>query len=148
MSIEFIQRYWLIGFIMVAAIMYAFGLAAYRVQEDAKRRGLGKAAVTFWSVSVVFFGPIFLPLYLMFRTRAVFAGGKRDESGRVPYRLCPHCGAENPAEERVCARCHKRMDIDLPSVGKKACPYCGAQNPIEAARCSACGQVIGYRDEE
>ena len=146
MSVESIERWWKVAFAVLAICMYAFGYAAYRVQQDARQRGLGKAAVTFWSVGVVFFGPIFLPLYAFFRSRAVFAGGRADEGRRAPYRLCPHCGAENPLEERVCVRCHKRVDIDLPSMGKKSCPFCGVMNPVEASRCSVCGQVIGYEE--
>ncbi len=148
MSIEFIQRWWLYFFIAFALLMYAFAFLGFRVQGDAKRRGLAPPAVTFWSVAVIFFGPIFFPLYLMFRARAVFAGGERDETGKVPYKLCPHCGEENPADERVCKKCRKRMDSEAATMGQKACPYCGTMNPVEATRCSSCDQVIGYVENE
>ena len=119
MPVEFIQRWWLVMFIMFGVLMYAFAYSGYLVQEDAKKRGLGKPAVTFWSFSVVFFGPIFLPLYLMFRARAVFAGSEREKSDTKPYRLCPHCGEENEEKARVCRKCHKTMDSTVLAGGKK-----------------------------
>ncbi|HDS29660.1 MAG TPA: hypothetical protein ENN67_01315, partial [Firmicutes bacterium] len=128
--------------------MYTFAYLGYLVQEDAKKRGLGKPAVAFWSISVVFFGPIFLPLYLIFRSHAIFApveGGRKDKDA---YLLCPHCGAENPLSEKICKKCHKHMDYEISAVGKKNCPYCGAMNPVEASRCIACDQVIGYVDDD
>jgi hypothetical protein len=148
MQADLVQRWWLYIYIAFGVYMYIFAYMGYLVQEDTKKRGLGKPAVTFWSVSVVFFGPIFLPLYLIFRSRAVFAGGVRDDGGGTPYRLCPYCGTENPADEKICKKCHKRMDSELAAMGKKACPYCGAMNPVEAVRCAACDQVIGFVDEE
>ena len=128
--------------------MYTSAYAGYLVQQDARKRGLGKASVTFWSVGTVFFGPIFYPLYLMFRARAVFAGGQREEEERAAFRLCPHCGTENQVDESICKKCHRRVDTDLPFQGLKQCPYCGATNPVEGSRCTACGQVIGQDDEE
>lgn len=148
MPVELIQRWWLWGFILLAILMYFFAYAGYRVQEDAKKRGLGKPAVTFWSISVVFFGPLFLPLYLMFRSRAVFAGRSQEDESKARFRLCPHCGTENPAGERVCRQCRRMMDSAPESVGKKICPYCGAENPVEARRCRVCDQVIGYAETD
>jgi len=148
MPVESIQRWWLWGFILLAIVMYFFAYAGYRVQEDAKKRGLGKPAVTFWSVSTVFFGFLFLPLYLMFRSRAVFAVKPLEDESARKYRLCPHCGEQNPEGEKVCRKCHRLMDSEISAVGKKNCPYCGAENPVEARRCHACDQVIGYIDTE
>jgi len=148
MSVEFIQHWWLTFFIIFALVMYFFAFASYRVQEDARKRGLGRAAVTFWSISVVFFGPIFLPLYLVFRTRAVFARGARSADDRDRYSLCPHCGEENPIDEKVCKRCHRLLGVLASTLGRKLCPYCGAENPVEANRCKGCDQVIGFADTD
>lgn len=144
---QFIQKWWLLVFLIAAVLMYFFAWAGYRVQEDAKKRGLGQSAVTFWSVSVVFFGPIFLPLYLMFRSRAVFAtGADSAHQEETRYKLCPHCGAENPVGEKICNECHKPLDSLTASLGEKACNYCGTMNPVDATRCVNCDQVIGYTD--
>lgn len=148
MSFEFIQRWWLILFIGFALYMYCFAFSGWRVQQDAKKRGLGKAAVTFWSVGTVFFGPIFLPLYLIFRARAVFAVKPGEESGDEHYRLCPHCGARNPEKEKVCVECRKLLDVEGGAIGEKSCPYCGAMSPVEARRCKSCDQVIGYAESD
>ena len=148
MSIDSIVRWWPIVFAVFAAIMYSSALVGYRVQEDARKRRLGKAAVTFWSVGVVFFGIIFLPLYLMFRSRAVFAAGKPDETDRVPFRLCPYCGEENTLKDQLCRKCHRRIEPGQPLQGSKQCPYCGTMNPVDASRCSNCDQVIGTDVED
>ncbi len=148
MPYEFIERWWLVMFIAFCVLMYAFAYSGYLVQEDAKKRGLGKPAVTFWSFTVVFFGPIFLPLYLMFRARAVFASIEGDKIETRPFRLCPHCGEENEEKAGVCRKCHKRIDSAEQAGGKKDCPYCGAMNPVESTRCAACDQVIGYIEDD
>jgi uncharacterized Zn-finger protein len=148
MNAEFIQKYWLIGFFILAIIFYIFGFAGYLVQEDAKKRGMNLAAVTFWSVGTVFLGLLFLPLYLLFRSSAIFTSDIQEEAKKPDIIiLCPHCGTENPHDQKICLGCKRRMDIDLPSMGKKACPYCGTENNVEADRCSECGQVIGFADE-
>lgn len=148
MPVELIQRWWLPFLICFAVAWYIFGFASYRVQQDARKRGLGRAAVIFWSVSVFFFGPIFLPLYLIFRSRAVFAVEPGKESEYEHFRLCPHCGEKNPDRERVCKACHKIMDMPVAMVGEKDCPYCSAKNPVEARRCKSCDQIIGYIESE
>ncbi len=148
MSPEFIQRYWLTGFIILAAIMYFFAYAGYRVQQDAKKKGLGKAAVTFWSVSVVFFGLIFLPIYFIFRSRSVFATEVKEEEKQDRYKLCPHCGERNPVDGSLCGKCRKPLDSAISATGSKTCPYCGADNPVEARRCKSCDQVIGYAETD
>lgn len=148
MSVEIIQRWWLLGFAILALLMYFFGYAGYMVQNDAKKRGLGKAAVTFWSVGVVFFGPIFLPLYLIFRSKVVFVGAANPETERKQYKLCPHCGEENAMDEQVCRKCRKYLDTVLMPQGTKTCPYCGTTNPVENARCLNCQQLIGIEEEE
>jgi ribosomal protein L40E len=148
MTPQFIEHWFLPAFITFAFIMYSSAFAGYRIQQDAKKRGLSKASVTFWSVGTVFFGPIFLPLYLMFRARAVFAGGKGEEPAREAYRLCPNCGTENPLDRTTCKKCRRRFDTDKPMQGTKQCPYCGATNPVEGSRCTNCEQVIGLDDEE
>ena len=144
MLYEAIQRFWLTGFIALAAVMYFFAFAGWKVQEDARKLGLGRAAVTFWSVSVVFFGLIFLPLYLVFRSRAVFAGKPKEERKDGRYKLCPHCGEENPFSEKVCKTCRRLLDSMESALGTKMCPYCGAENPIESQRCRKCDQMIGF----
>jgi ribosomal protein L40E len=148
MSYEFIRHHWLAGFIILAVFFYFFAVAGYRVQEDAKKRGMGIAAVTFWSFCVVFFGPIFLPLYLIFRARSVFAATQEEKEKAERYRLCPHCGTQNPADAKVCEKCHKVLDSLEAAMGKKICPECGAENPVEAYRCKVCSQVIGYIDTD
>jgi ribosomal protein L40E len=148
MSPEFIERWWLIAFLIFAAIFYAFGYAGHHVQQDARKRGLGKAAVTFWSVSVVFFGPLFLPLYMIFRSRAIFATGARTDSGSRRYKLCNHCGSENKLDEKICQKCHKVLDSLVSSLGEKECTHCGVMNPVDARRCRSCDQIIGYIDTD
>lgn len=147
MPVEFIQRSWLFFFFAFAIYMYLFAFAGWHVQEDARKRGLGKAAVTFWSVGTVFFGPIFVPLYLFFKARAVFAVKPGEKESDEHYRLCPHCGAKNPENEKVCRECKKLLDSMAGAVGEKSCPYCGAMNPVEARRCKSCDQVIGYAED-
>jgi len=144
MSPEFFQKYWKIIFAIFALLWYFFGVMSYQVQGDARKRGLSKAAVTFWSVSVVFFGPIFLPLYYIFRSNAIFAAREGKETGSKRYSLCPHCGEKNPIDKSTCQKCGKPMDPNVPTVGTKGCPYCGAINPVNADRCSSCDQVIGF----
>lgn len=135
-------------FIILGVVFYFFAWAGYRVQEDAKKRGLGIAAVTFWSVSVVFFGLIFLPLYIVFRARSVFATKPDDVVIQGRYRLCPHCGRKNEPEAKICSECHRIIDSPEASFGKKICPECGSENPVEARRCKVCDQVIGYIDDD
>jgi len=145
---EFFQRYWKFLFVIFALAWYFFGIMAYRVQEDAKKRGMAKAAVTFWSVSVVFFGPIFLPLYYIFRSKAVFAASEEEKTSDRKFTLCPHCGESNPDNRTTCVKCKKPLDASIPTVGTKRCPYCDAENPIDARRCSSCDQTIGYMSED
>jgi hypothetical protein len=147
-TVQFVQHWFLPAFIAFAVIMYASAYAGYRIQEDAKNRGLGKAAVTFWSVSVVFFALIALPLYLMFRNRAVFAGGQPAETASAKKELCPHCGEENVAGQQTCSKCHKFMDEKLALLGHKQCPYCGTTNVVDASRCSRCEQLIGIENDD
>ena len=129
--------------------MYFFAIAGYLVQEDSKKRGMNRTAIMFWSVAVVFFGLIFLPLYLLLRSRAVFAGDVELSGSESQIMiLCPHCGERNPRSGKICSSCYKRMDIDAPSIGEKSCPFCGAMNPVESERCAGCGQVIGYIDRK
>jgi ribosomal protein L40E len=149
MTSDLVQKWFLPVFITFAVVMYTSAFAGYKIQEDAKKRGLSKASVMFWSVGSVFFGLIFVPLYIMFRARAVFAGGKVDErTGQIPTRLCPHCGQDNPSDEKVCRKCKRRVDSDIPLQGTKQCPYCNAENPVAASRCSKCEQVIGTDVED
>jgi hypothetical protein len=145
---DFVQQWFVPAFIAFAMIMYASGIAGYRVQRDASSRGLGKAAVTFWSVAVIFFGPVFLPLYLIFRARAVFAGANTPEPVVDHQLLCPHCGEKNPADQQTCSACHKYLNENVSLVGEKQCPYCGRMNRVDASRCSNCDQLIGKMDEE
>jgi hypothetical protein len=146
-TVQFVQHWFLPAFITFAILMYAQAIAGFRVQEDTKKRGLGKAAVTFWSVSVVFFGIIFLPLYLMFRSRSVFAGGEGKETEKQIFKLCPHFGDANQLDNTTCGRCHKFLDEHQSLVGEKQCPYCGAANQVDAARCRNCDQIIGIDNE-
>jgi len=150
MSYEFIRQYWLVAFIILALVFYFFAYAGYLVQQDAKKRGMGIAAVTFWSFTVVFFGFIFLPLYLIFRARSLFAVTEEEKDKVERYRLCPHCGHENPSDAKICDKCHKILDSLGASLGKKICPECGAENPVEGYRCKVCDQVISFieTDEE
>jgi ribosomal protein L40E len=148
MPVEFIQRSWLTIFIVCAALFYFFAYAGWRVQQDARKRGLGLAAVTFWSVSVVFFGIIFLPLYLVFRSRSVFATKPDDVQIQGRFKLCPHCGQQNQPDSKICRKCHRIIDSPEVAMGKKTCPECGAENPVEARRCKVCDQVIGYIDDD
>jgi len=144
MSADYFQQYWMTIFAIFAAVWYFFGVMAYRVQEDAKKRGLSRTAVTFWSVSIVFFGPIFLPLYFIFRSNAIFTAKEGETPLNIKYILCPHCGESNTSERTSCAKCNKQLDEGIPAVGTKACPYCGAENSVDAGRCVSCDQVIGY----
>jgi hypothetical protein len=128
--------------------MYVSAYAGYLVQADTRKRGLGIAAVTFWSVSVVFFGIVFIPLYLIFRSRSVFAGGKLQEVEDRSIRLCPHCGESNPSEQQTCGKCHKFLDENLSLIGEKQCPYCGKMNPVDTSRCKSCDQLVGIDSDE
>jgi predicted RNA-binding Zn-ribbon protein involved in translation (DUF1610 family) len=148
MTTDFVLRWWLPAYIIFAVIMYVSAFAGWRIQGDARRRGLSKAAVTFWSVSAVFFGLIFVPLYLIFRARAVTVGSAPEPEPRSPLRLCPHCGQENPPDSNTCSKCRKNLDLVMTSLGQKQCPYCGRMNPVEASRCANCRQAIGLEDED
>lgn len=45
---------------------------------------------------------------------------------RLPTVTCPHCGAQNPADEPVCTQCGARLYHAVPGIGQ---PPFGAQQP-------------------
>ncbi|MFQ6033454.1 MAG: cytochrome c biogenesis protein ResB, partial [Candidatus Bipolaricaulia bacterium] len=52
--------------------------------------------------------------------------------------LCPHCGAEVPAESRFCPHCGER----LASEERPTCPHCGAEVPTGSRFCPHCGGAL------
>jgi ribosomal protein L40E len=66
------------------------------------------------------------------------------------YFICESCGAEVPADAKVCARCGVSFDaveaevvhvdgsVDV-STETFECSECGAEVPVNAKRCPKCG---------
>jgi len=125
--------------------MYLVGYIAWRVQNDALKRGYNRTAAAFWSVAVLFFPPVMLPLYIIFRRKAEPEAANEsaiNKARRSLYITCPHCGEENPPELMRCQKCEKPLVGEGKAIGRKACPYCGDLNDVNAVYCANCKQKI------
>jgi len=136
-------KFW-IYFGIFAACWYFLGFIGWRVQKDVLRRGYGGAAANFWGLGVIFFAPIVLPLYIVFRR--ISPGYVTEELKPGQQTICPHCGEANPKDAELCERCHKRIDIDIPEMGEKQCPNCSHMNPVTAEYCEKCDERISFKD--
>ena len=124
-----------------AISMYLVGYIAWRVQNDALKRGYSSITATFWSLGVIFMAPIMLPLYILLREKSEPKEIELDEVEQARRRLfitCPHCGEENPPELIKCQKCERALVGEGKAIGTKACPYCGEQNDINAVYCANC----------
>jgi len=125
--------------------MYLVGYIAWRVQNDALKRGYNSTSAAFWSIAVFFFPPIMLPLYIIFRKKAEPEAVKEsaiEKARKSLYITCPYCGEENPPELTRCQKCEKALIGEGKSIGRKACPYCGDLNDVNAVYCANCKQKI------
>ena len=128
-----------------AITMYLVGIIAWRVQNDALKRGYSGTMATFWSLGVFFFAPLMLPLYIILRDKSAPREKKDDpvKTAREKLNLvCPHCGEENPPENSYCVKCRKSLAGEGKAIGTKACQYCGEHNDINAVYCSNCKQLL------
>ncbi len=81
-------------------------LVAWWVASDAARRGYSKGAVIGWFLGVWFLLIVFLPLYLILRSKAP-KSTQTDEEEKIT-KVCPYCGR-------------------LYQGNPQFCPYCGGQ---------------------
>lgn len=126
-----------------AISMYLVGFIAWKVQNDALKRGYSSITASFWSLSVLFMAPIMLPLYILLREKSAPKDIEPNEVEKARRRLfiiCPHCGEENPPELARCQKCERSLVSEGKAIGTKACPYCGEQNDINAVYCANCKQ--------
>lgn len=68
------------------------------------------------------------------------------QSADSAQRLCPACGARNPANAAFCYACGKQLAQQAPSSQADGtfCQNCGTKNPANAAFCYGCGAKL-YR---
>ena len=68
------------------------------------------------------------------------------QSADPAQRLCPACGAHNPANAAFCYACGKQLAQQAPSSQADGtfCQNCGTKNPANAAFCYGCGARL-YR---
>jgi ribosomal protein L40E len=137
------KLFWIL-FGTFAFCWYFMGYIGWRVQNDALRRGYGRAAANFWGIGIIFLPFIFLPLYIVFRYRA--PGYVTEEIRPGQRTLCPHCGEVNPKDAELCRHCGKRMEIEIPEIGLKQCPNCGHMNPVTAEYCTKCDERISFKE--
>ena len=124
--------------------MYLVGYIAWRVQNDALKRGYSHITASFWAMGVFFFSPIMLPLYVVLREKSdvIQNVDEVEEARKTLYITCPHCGEENPPEISKCQKCDRSLLGEGQSIGTRACPYCGIQNEINSGHCLNCKQSI------
>ncbi len=137
------KTFWIV-FAIFAVCWYFIGFIAWRVQNDALKRGFGRNAANFWGVGTVFLPFIFIPLYAFFRIKA--PGYVVEDIKPGQRTICPHCGEANKKDAELCRVCGKRIDIETPEIGLKQCPTCGAMNPANAEYCSKCEERISFKD--
>jgi ribosomal protein L40E len=138
-------KFW-IFFGIFAVCWYFIGFIAWRIQNDALKRGFGRTSANFWGVGTVFLPFIFIPLYLVFKRAAPgYIVDKEMKPGTTT--LCPHCGEMNPKDAVRCSKCEREMSLEvLETLGLKQCPNCGEMNPTDAEYCKKCKQVVGFKD--
>ncbi len=131
--------------VIFAVSMYLVGFIAWKVQNDALKRGYSSITASFWAVGVFFMAPIMLPLYILLREKSASNKIELDEVEQARRRLfitCPHCGEENPPELMKCQKCERSLVGEGKAIGTRACPYCGEQNNINAVYCANCRQPL------
>ena len=137
------KLFWIL-FTLFAICWYFIGFIAWRIQNDAVKRGFGRSAANFWGVGTVFLPLIFIPFYIVFRNKA--PGYVVEEIKPGTRTLCPYCGEVNKITDELCKHCGKRMSLDLPELGHKQCPNCGVMNPADAEYCEKCKERISFVD--
>jgi len=90
------------GFLLIALIIPL--VAAIWVASDAKKRGYSNTAIIGWFIGVWFLLIVFLPLYLIFRSRKTFSFAD-DEATRV----CPYCGKLFKGNPNFCPYCGEKL---------------------------------------
>ncbi|MFH1514312.1 MAG: hypothetical protein ABIG42_02505, partial [bacterium] len=106
MSTKFI-----IVLVIFAFTMYLVGYIAWRVQNDALKRGYSSITASFWALGVFFFAPLMFPLYIVLREKSepVEIVDEVKEARKKLYITCPHCGEENPPELSRCQKCDRSL---------------------------------------
>ncbi|MBE0478476.1 zinc ribbon domain-containing protein [Candidatus Aerophobetes bacterium] len=79
-------------------------LVAVWVASDAKKRGYSSAAITGWFAGVFLLLIVFLPLYLILRSRRPYYLKKNEAT-----RLCPFCGKLFKEYVNFCPYCGKKL---------------------------------------
>lgn len=59
--------------------------------------------------------------------------------------ICPHCGAINAKNLKVCHQCRKSFEIDISDI--KNCPYCGQSMKAKQQICDVCGCCCSCDEE-
>jgi len=91
------------SFLLIALIIPL--LVAMWVASDAKRRGYSRSAVIGWFIGVFFLLIVFLPLYLILRSRRT--SYYSEENGTT--RICPYCGRLFKGNPNFCPYCGERL---------------------------------------
>jgi len=91
----------LVLLLLVLSFYYA-GWLSYRVQIDARARGLPEPSINFWSLVTLFCMWLGYPCWLWFRSRHPLLPKK--EAPR-PDVLCAECGEFNPWDLKQCRKC-------------------------------------------
>ncbi len=79
-------------------------LVAIWVASDAKKRGYPRGAIIGWFIGVWFLLIVFLPLYLILRSRQ---RPTPEESGAL--KVCPNCGRLLKGNPVFCPYCEERL---------------------------------------
>ena len=79
-------------------------LVAMWVASDAKKRGCTTGTVIGWFMGVFFLLIVFLPLYLILRSRRPRYSGQTDIT-----KVCPYCGRLFKEDPNFCPYCGEKL---------------------------------------
>ena len=103
-----------------AVMMYVIGYIAWRVQNDAIKRGYSSITATFWALGVLFFTPVMLPLYVVLRDKRSPVETKPDVVAEAKKKLnitCPFCGEDTNVQLTQMSYAFKLLLDELKSLG-------------------------------
>ena len=91
------------GFLLLISFIIPL-LIAFWVASDARKRGYSRSAVIGWFLGVWLLLIVFLPLYLIFRSRQ----RSPSEEDKIT-RVCPYCGKLFKGNPVFCPYCGERL---------------------------------------